>query len=282
VFSIASSDLFFDPLSNELAAKVHNQSRAPGQATVEFSEGWSAQDAQRFATVESSVAGPGGVGFARVSSIEWALLEAGHCRPIWATLKPLSVDTYGVVRPQPQTVYNLVCSPLEAIVDDFEYSESPMARGWMALPDQTATGDVTTAYDQELGKRVMRIRTDADEGFVIARWMRVYDRPKLTLWIESTHGFIVYVAVRNLDGESYYVQYMPWAWPSSPQEFPEGRYVYYPLGAYSADGRWHRLERDVYEDFFVKTGMEVAFIDGLSVRAYDDVGVADLRLEVRK
>jgi len=287
VFSIAATDLFFDPLSNELVAKVHNQSSAPGQATVEFSKGWSAQDAEYLGTVKSSIAGPGGVGFARLSSSEWGPLEPGHCRPIWATLKPpsygdLDLDTYGVVHPRPQTVYNLVCLPKEVVIDDFDYLESPLAQGWTVPPKQTATGDVTTTYDQELGRRVMQVRSKAEDGFMIVRWMRVYSRPELTLWIKSASNFIIYVRVRDLDGEYYYVQYMPLAWPNYPDEFPEGRYIYYPLGSYFADGKWHRLERDVYEDFFAKTGMEVDYIEALSIRAYEDLALADLRLEVRK
>jgi len=294
VFCIASTDLFFDPLSNELAARVHNQSSAPGQATVGFSKGWSAQDAEYLGTVESSIAGPGGVGFARLSLSKWDPLEPGHCRPIWATVKPLSygdLDTYGVVLPQPQTVDNLVCSPKEAVlvcspkeavIDDFDYLESPLTQGWTALPDQTATADVTTTFDQELGRRVMRVNSEAERGFVIRRKMRVYGRPELTLWIKSASKFIIYACVRDLDGESYYVQYMPFAWPNYPAEFPAGKYIYYPLGSYLADGRWHRLQRDVYEDFSAKTGKQVDYIEALSIRAYEDLELADLRLEVRK
>lgn len=287
VFSIVSSDIFFDPLSNELVAKVHNQSEAPGQATVEFSEGWSSQDAEYLAIVESSIGEPGGVGFARLSSSEWAPLEPGHCRPIWATLKPLSyvdldLDTYGIVRPQPQRVYNLVCSPKEAVIDDFDYLESPLEQGWTVPPDQTATGDVTTTYDQELDRRVMRVSSEAEDGFLIIRRMRVYGRPELTLWTKSASDFIIYVKVRDLDGEYYYVQYMSFAWLNYSEEFPEGRYVYYPLGSYLADGRWHRLERDIYEDFLAKTGRVVDYIEALSIRAYDDLEIADLRLDVRK
>lgn len=287
VFSIASTDLFFDPLSNELAAKVYNQSRAPGQATVEFSEGWSIQDAEYLGTVESSIAELGGVGVARLSSNEWGPLEPDHCRPIWATLKPpsygdLELDTYGIVSPPTQTVFNLVCSPEEAVIDDFDYPESPTARGWAVPPDQTATGDVITTYDQELGRRVMRVNSEAKEGFLIVRWMRVYARPELALWIKSASDFVIYARVRDLSGEYYYVQYMPFAWPNYSEEFPEGRYVCYPLGSYLADGRWHRLERDVYEDFSAKTGREAGYIEALSVRAYGDLALADLRLEIRE
>ncbi len=287
VFSLASTDLFFDPLSNELAARVHNQSSAPGQATVEFSKGWSLGDAEYLGAVESSTAGPGGVGFARLSPSEWDSLQPGHCRPIRATVKPLSygdldLDTYGVVLPQPQTVDNLVCSPKEAVVDDFDYLESPLAQGWEVLPNQTATGDVTTIYDRELDRRVMRVSSEAEDGFVIRRQMRVYGRPKLTLWIRSTSSFIIYAAVRDLNSESFYVQYMPYAWQDYAGEFPKGKYIYYPLGSYLVDGRWHRLERDVCEDFSAKTGKQVDYIEVLSIRAYDDLELADLRLEVRK
>ena len=287
VFSIASDDLLFDPLSNELVAKVHNQSEVLGQAAVEFSEGWSAQDAEYLGTVESSIAGPGGVGVVRLSSKEWDRIEPGHCRPIWATVKPLSyvdldLDTYGLVRPQPQTVYNLVCSPKEVVIDDFDYLESPLTQGWTVLPGETATGGVSTAYDQKLDRRVMRITTEAAEGFTIRRPMRVRSRPKLTLWIKSVSNFRIYVQVRGLDGEYYFVQYMPFGWFDHSEEFPEGRYVFYPLGSYFASGRWHRLERDVYEDFFAKTAIEVDYIEALSIRVYDDLELADLRLDVRK
>lgn len=117
---------------------------------------------------------------------------------------------------------------------------------------------------------------------MISRWMRVYGRPELTLWSKSASDFIIYVQVRDLDGEYYYVQYMPFAWPNYSEEFPEGRYIYYPLGSYVADGTWHRLERDVYEDSFAKTGRVVDYIEALSIRAYDDLELADLRLDVRK
>lgn len=287
VFSIAATDLFFDPLSNELIAEVHNQSSAPGQATVEFSKGWSAQDTEYLGTVESSIAEPRGVGFARLSPSEWSPLEPGHCRPIRATVKPLSygdldLDTYGVMLPQPQTVDNLVCSPKEAVIDDFDYLESPLARGWRVPSDQTATADVSTTYDRELDRRVMRVSSEAEDGFVVSRWMKVYGRPELTLWIKSASDFMIYVQVIDFDGEYYYVQYMPFTWGNYPEEFPEGRYIYYPLGSYLTNGRWHRLERDVYGDFSAKTGGEVDYIEALSVRAYDDLALADLRLDVRE
>ncbi len=286
-FSIAPSDVFFDPLSNEVVARVHNQGGAPGQATVEFSKGWSAQDAEYLATVESSVAEPGGVGFARLSSSEWDHLEPGHCRPIWATIKPLSyvdldVDTYGVPRPPPQTVYNLVCSPTEAVIDDFDYLESPLVRGWVVPSEQTATGDVITTHDQDLDSRVMRVSSEAEDGFGIRRWMKVYDRPQLKLWIKATQNFIIFVRVVDPDGEGYYVQYMPFTWGHYPEEFPEGKYIYYPLGSYLADGRWHRLKRDVFEDFLAKTGKEADYIEMLAFKVYGDLELADLRLDVRK
>jgi 4-amino-4-deoxy-L-arabinose transferase-like glycosyltransferase len=286
-FSIASNDIFFDPLSSELAASVRNESRAPGRATVELYEGWSDQEAEHLATVESSVAGPGGVGVARLSPVEWAPLEPGHCRPIWATLKPsawgdLDLDTYGVVSLPPQTVFNLVCSPEQAVIDDFTYPDSPLAQGWSVPPDQTAAGEVGTTYDRELGRRVMQVSSEAEDGFVMTRWMRVYDRPKLTLWVNSASDFIIYVRLRDVGGEHYYVQYMPFTWDRYAEDFPEGRYIYYPLGSEWADGGWHRLGRDVYEDFSASTGREVDYIEALSVRAYDDLALADLKLDVRE
>jgi len=287
VFSIASDDLFFDPLGNALAARVHNQSRTPGQATVEFYEGWSAQDAEYLGTVKSSMAEPHGIGVARLASSEWAILEPGRCRSIWATLNPpsygnLGLDTYGVVRPPPQTVFNLVCSPEEAVIDDFDYPESPLAQGWSVLPDEAAIGDVATTYDRELGRRVMRVSAGAQGGFTVRRPLRVHDRPELTLWIRSVSNFIIYVRVRDLDGDYYYVQYMPFTWRDYPDEFPQGRYVYYPLGPHLADGEWYRLKRDVYEDFLAKTGKEVDYIEALAVRVYDSLELADLKLDVRK
>lgn len=287
LFSIASNDVFFDPLSGELAANIHNQSRAPGQATVEFYEGWAAQDAEYLGTVESSVAEPGGVAVARFSPGEWSYPEPGRCRPIWVTLKPpsygdLDLDTYGIVHPLPQTVFNLVCPPEEVVIDDLDYAEPLLRQGWTVQSDQTVTGEVVTIYDQALERRVMRISGDAVEGFLITHPMKVCARPKLTLLVKSASSFIIYVRVRDLEGEYYYVQYMPFAWDDYPDEFPEGRYLYYPLGPHLADDNWHRFERDVYADFSTKTGRRADCIENLAIRAYDDLAVADLTLGARK
>lgn len=485
LFSIAPSDLLFDPLSDELVARVHNQSGVEGQATVEFYKGWSAQDAEYLATVKSSVAEPGRLGVARVSSSEWTLLKPGHCRPIWATLESpsygnLALDTYGITRAQPSTVFSLVCSPKEVIIkpviDHPEDPESLPVQGWTIPPDQTATGVVTTTHDEELGRQVMGISTDTEAGFLISRCMRVYDRPELTLWIRSaaesekadviakdvlllldtstsmqgekvaqakvavdfvldhlrpqdrfnifsfsgcTHPFArrpqpvserqaahlwvaqlktprdgtdinsallevlaevdperptilillsdgqanegitdptmimanvagaagknvcifsvgvghdanttlldgivqvhcgastyvtpdkfaeeelsalyagmstpllatmelhftICVEVRALDGERYHIHYVPCTWHDQPNGFLLGRHIYYPLGSHLTDGRWHRLERDIFADFSAKTGGEIDYIEEISVRTHDDLELADLTLGIRK
>lgn len=287
IFSISPSDLFLDPLSNELAAKVHNLSGAPGQATVELRGGWSLDDAEYLGLAVSSTVGPREVGVARLLSSQWDYLKPGYCLPVWATLKPVSqgdmdLDTYGTVPIESQTVFSLVCAPMEAIVDDFGYSESPLTRGWVAPAGQTAAVDVITVYDQELDRWVMRVSGEAQAGFVIRRSMRVYGRPKLGLWIRSGSEFLIYVQVRDLAGEYYMLQYMPFTWTSYPQAYPDGEYIYYPIAPYLADGTWQRLQRDVYEDFSAKTGKEVSYIEAISLRAYGDLRVANIRLEERE
>jgi hypothetical protein len=283
LLSLAAADLFFDPLSNELSARIHNNSAVPGKATVEFYKGWTLADAEYLGEVQSSLAVPGSTGIACVSADACDPLEPGHCLPIWARLKPptyqsTDLDTYGIAFPQPQTVFDSVCSPQKAVID-FGLAESSSSPGWEVLPNQAATGGVSTHHDRELDMRAMRVRTEADDGFVIRRRMRVYSRPRLTLWVKSAKNFIIYTAVRDVAGESYYVQYMPFTWPDYPAEFPSGKYIYYPLGRHLVDGSWHRIERDVFEDFSAKTGKRVDYIEALSIRAYRDLGLADLRLE---
>lgn len=286
LFSIASGDVSFDPLSNELVAVVRNEGSVPGRATVDLAKGWSLQDAKHLATVESSVAPPGGVGVARLSCSQWDPIDPGSWRPIWATLRPslcekLALDTYGMGRPHPQTVFSRVFWLREAVIDDFGYRESPLEKEWRALPDQTAAGEVLTVEDRELGIRVMRVSSQAQDGFAIRREMRVYYRPKLTLWIRSASSFIIYVQVRDPDGEYYYVQYMPYAWSDYSEEFPRGRYVLWPLGSYLTDGRWHKLERDVHEDFFRSTQKRVDYIEAFGIRVYERLELADVRLAAR-
>jgi capsular polysaccharide biosynthesis protein/4-amino-4-deoxy-L-arabinose transferase-like glycosyltransferase len=282
-FGIAPSDLFFDPLTNELVASVHSLGAAPGRATVEFSRGWSAEDSEHLGTVQSSIAEPGGVGHARLPFNESDRLQPDHCRPIWATIRPEScvacdVDAYGVPRPQPQTVYRLVCSPEEAVIDDFGYPESPLERGWVLPPEQTTAGYAVTTYDQGLGSRVMRVSSDAEDGFRIRRFMRVYDRPVMALRVKAQPNFLIYVRVVDQEGEWYYVQYMPFTWGHYPEEYPEGRYIYYPLGPHLADGNWHTIERNVSEDFAAKTGKEVDYIEALAFRIYGEFSLASPKL----
>ncbi|MCL4488743.1 MAG: discoidin domain-containing protein [Chloroflexi bacterium] len=257
VFSMSPTDLFYDPLSSALAAKVYNRGKTPGRATVEFSLGWAPRDVQPLGVVESSLVTPGGNAVAYLSSSEWQILMPGDCRPIWATVKPygeLELETYGVVDARPQTVFQVVCSPADALVDDFNYAGSPLTHGWTTPQDQTAPGNVITTDGPERGKQAMRVNTPAGEEFVIRRQMQVYGRSELTLWIKATPEFIIYVRVRDHKGEYYYVQYMPYTWPKYSQEYPDGRYIYCPLGSYFVDGKWNWLERDVYQDFAAKTG----------------------------
>jgi len=182
---------------------------------------------------------------------------------------------------QPQTVFSRVVWHREAVIDDFGYRESPLEKGWTALPDQTAVGEVLTVEDRELGIRVMLVSTEAVDGFAIRREMRVCGRPELSLWLRSASDFIVYVQLRDLDGERYYVQYMPYAWSDYSEEFPRGRYVLCPLGSYLTDGRWHKLERDVHEDFFRSTQKRVDYIEAFGIRAYERLELADVRLAAR-
>ena len=167
------------------------------------------------------------------------------------------------------------------MIDDFSYSESPLEKGWTVASGQAATGELLTVDDQELGIRAMRVSSQAEHGFAMRHEIRVYSRPKLTLWVKSTSDFIIYVQVTGLDGEYYFVQYMPFPWSDYSEEFPKGRYVLYPLGSHLTDGRWHSLDRDVDEDFFRKTEKRIDYIEALIIRAYDRLELADLRLAAR-
>ncbi|MBN1202234.1 MAG: polysaccharide biosynthesis tyrosine autokinase [Anaerolineae bacterium] len=289
VFAIEPADVYVDALDNELVARIENQGTTPGQIDVAFYEGWSADSAVLLATVESEVIGPGETGFARLPSDRWSMPDPGQCRPIWVTLEPpsyanLTLRTYGVTLPEPQRVFaDQVCTPEEVVVDDFSYPDSPLDHSWRVPEDQVATGEVFTTYDSEMDRRVMQISSDAEEGYMLySHAVESQTWQELALWIKSTTRFIVYVRVRDTDGDFYYLQYMPFARESYADEYPDGNYIYYALGSRFADGRWHRIHRDIYKDFYVKTGLEVDQIQGIFIRAYGDVRVTDLSLAMRR
>jgi len=243
LFSLEASDLHFDPLSNELVAVVHNDSGQAGGVAVEFSAGWSPDEAVSLGTVRSATIPPGGYGVASLVYGGREPLEPGHCRPIWATLLPgpyadvpLDLDTYGMTTTEPRSAMNLICAHDEAVIDSFDYPESPLLRGWTSSSEQGGGDSVTVVPDDELEGRVMQLRTKSDDGLLVGRWMSVYHLSELSMQVRSESAFLVYVRVRALNGEHYYVVYVPHTWSDRQDEYPDGRIVYHLLGPQFADG----------------------------------------------
>jgi hypothetical protein len=222
---------------------------------------------------------------ARLSLEHPNAIEAGHCMPLWATIDPpsygsLKLDTYGIVARQPQSVYRLACSPKLAVVDDFHYDDSPLGHGWIVSPDAIGAGELATVRSQELGRHVLQLSTPPGGNFAARKNLRAYGRPLLLLQIKTSKSFSVYAGVRDEKGDSYYVQYMPTPWPAYPNEYPKGIYVFYVVGGYFMDGGWHKLERDVYQDFATRTGKKVAYIESLVLRTEGSLQIAEPTLSV--
>ena len=149
-----------------------------------------------------------------------------------------------------------------AIVDDFEYTDSPLDHNWRIY---AGSGTLTTVMGAGRPGRVLRASSGQGTGFGIrypASGSLEIRRRELSVWIKDTNTFYFYVRVRATNGSDYYIRYQP----TSGSPYASGSYAIVPVGTQYRDGSWRELRRDLDADLRAVFGVGVEYVQWFCVR----------------
>ncbi|MDY7078847.1 MAG: LamG-like jellyroll fold domain-containing protein [Chloroflexota bacterium] len=158
------------------------------------------------------------------------------------------------------------------VVDDFEYTDSPLNHNWYVY---SGSGTLTTVTGAGRSGRVLRATTSQGTGFGIRYPSSgLLDVPlrELSVWIKDTNLFYFFVRVHATDGNDYYIRYQP----TSGSSFPSGSYAIVPVGTQYQDGTWRELRRDLSADMQAVFGVGVEYVKWFCIRG--DYDLDDLTL----
>ena len=151
------------------------------------------------------------------------------------------------------------------MVDDFEYTDSPLNHGWEIY---AGTGTVATVADAGRSGRVLRATTDQGTSFGIdhAAGSPSGLLRQLSVWIKASDYFVFCVRVRAANDSYYYLEYVP----TDGTPYVDENYATIPVGTLYTDGTWHELTRDMDADLQAAFGVSVSYVDRFFLRgAYD-------------
>jgi hypothetical protein len=147
-------------------------------------------------------------------------------------------------------------------VEDFEYSESPLIRGW-SVTSESGDGSLRTDLDHAIQGRVLQIISNAGKNFRAdfdLHWLKGRNI-KFDILFGQNCSF--YVTADTSEVKRFIVSYT--LTYDDPQISPNRKSALIPLKIEN-DGRWHKIERNVEMDIGNLTSQELLQITGLLLR----------------
>ncbi len=194
-------------------------------------------------------------------------------RNVWVILNPLDIGPE-VNRSDNSLRLSFLPDQEGLKVDDFEYADSPLNRGWDILTP-AVTGTVGTVYDSVLNSHVMDIETSNGIQFGVEKMGSLWIRNSFSVNLNASGQFSFYVQCVDSASDSFFIQYTP----DTGSTTASSQYVYCHIGSAYQDGSWRTLARNIDLDI-ASAGWpsRVERITGFVVRGslrIDDIVVAD-------
>ncbi|MBN2469710.1 MAG: glycosyltransferase family 39 protein [Anaerolineae bacterium] len=284
-----ASNIAIDPLTHTLNACVENRGDLPDQTTVSFYSGWSLDELVFIGTAATAEIPAGESGMARLSLWDWADAPApGECCPVWVTCDMESrpdqfLDTYGITFAETSWVMNSeVCNPEAVTLGGFLPGGELSMTYWAEQTDGgPSAGSAWMDYDPVMAADVLSITASVEDGVVLTHLAEIYDHTRFSASLYATDNFVIIVRVRDDEGY-HYLQYLRADWETFPDSYPEGRCIYHVLPPFYTSGEWYTLERDLQADYRAVTGHDFEVVEAVSVRAYGEMKLANVRLSAQR
>ncbi len=153
------------------------------------------------------------------------------------------------------------------LVDDFEYTDSPLDHDWKIYD---GSGSLATVAGAGRPGRVLRTTTSQGVNFGIrypADGSLDIPLRELSVWIKDSDTFVFYVKVHASDGNDYSIRYEP----INGTPYASGNYAFVPVGSRYQDGTWRELRRNLDADLRSVFGVGVETVKWFCIRGNYDL-----------
>jgi len=147
---------------------------------------------------------------------------------------------------------------------------SMKAEDW---PIYSGEGNITNEYDAELKREVLKTVDEENTGFGIFNsgtdsdlGLQISGKHYLSILLNTTEEFTVYVGVKGDNDKPYWLTYIPGE---------ESSTYYYSIGNIN-DGSWQVLVRDLDQDLFTNTGTHLDNVTGVYIQG--QIKIAEIKL----
>jgi hypothetical protein len=161
---------------------------------------------------------------------------------VWLLLNPLDIG-HELNTADNSLHLSFLSNDTTSVVDNFEYSDSPLHHGWV-IATSTISGDVETVYDSVLNSRVMDVETPYGTQFRVDKVGKGWWRNGFSVKMKTSAPFVFYVRCIDSAANQFYVQYTP----DNGSPSKDSSYVYYHIGTKYLNGKWNILSRNIDAD----------------------------------